>query len=404
MRISPFVGFIILFTNIHRGGKKLMRGRDFCSYYFKARKKSISILTILGLFFLIISSTFSGQAKQEKPLSKLIITDLLGRKVEIENKKNKRIVAIGPGALRLVLYVNGTKNIVGIENAEKMWEEGSRTYIMAYPELKKLPVIGQGGPDSSPDPEKLISIKPDIIFAAGFLDRAKADNLQQKTNVPVVVLDYGNKLLFDENVYKSLKIIGQIVGKNERAEELINYMQRLKGFFQSRTKEIPNNKKPKVYIGAISFKGGHGFESTWGRYFPFLAINALNVADTSGKEGWFMVDKEKILEWNPDIIFIDEANLEIVKQDYKKNQDFYKSLSAFKTGRVYGQLPYNFYSTNIDTVIANTFWIAKTVYPERFKDVDPVKRADEVYKFFLGKPLYSKMAKKFGGFTKIKLD
>jgi len=404
VRISPFVGFIILFTNIHRGGKKLMRGRDFCSYYFKARKKSISILTILGLFFLIISSTFSGQAKQEKPLSKLIITDLLGRKVEIENKKNKRIVAIGPGALRLVLYVNGTKNIVGIENAEKMWEEGSRTYIMAYPELKKLPVIGQGGPDSSPDPEKLISIKPDIIFAAGFLDRAKADNLQQKTNVPVVVLDYGNKLLFDENVYKSLKIIGQIVGKNERAEELINYMQRLKGFFQSRTKEIPNNKKPKVYIGAISFKGGHGFESTWGRYFPFLAINALNVADTSGKEGWFMVDKEKILEWNPDIIFIDEANLEIVKQDYKKNQDFYKSLSAFKTGRVYGQLPYNFYSTNIDTVIANTFWIAKTVYPERFKDVDPVKRADEVYKFFLGKPLYSKMAKKFGGFTKIKLD
>nr|WP_237698954.1 iron ABC transporter substrate-binding protein [Caldicellulosiruptor obsidiansis] len=276
-----------------------MRGRDFCSYYFKARKKSISILTILGLFFLIISSTFSGQAKQakqEKPLSKLIITDLLGRKVEIENKKNKRIVAIGPGALRLVLYVNGTKNIVGIENAEKMWEEGSRTYIMAYPELKKLPVIGQGGPDSSPDPEKLISIKPDIIFAAGFLDRAKADNLQQKTNVPVVVLDYGNKLLFDENVYKSLKIIGQIVGKNERAEELINYMQRLKGFFQSRTKEIPNNKKPKVYIGAISFKGGHGFESTWGRYFPFLAINALNVADTSGKEGWFMVDKEKF--WN----------------------------------------------------------------------------------------------------------
>jgi iron complex transport system substrate-binding protein len=404
VRISPFVGFIILFTNIHRGGKKLMRGRDFCSYYFKARKKSISILTILGLFFLIISSTFSGQAKQEKPLSKLIITDLLGRKVEIENKKNKRIVAIGPGAFRLVLYVNGTKNIVGIENAEKMWEEGSRTYIMAYPELKKLPVIGQGGPDSSPDPEKLISIKPDIIFAAGFLDRAKADNLQQKTNVPVVVLDYGNKLLFDENVYKSLKIIGQIVGKNERAEELINYMQRLKGFFQSRTKEIPNNKKPKVYIGAISFKGGHGFESTWGRYFPFLAINALNVADISGKEGWFMVDKEKILEWNPDIIFIDEANLEIVKQDYKKNPEFYKSLSAFKTGRVYGQLPYNFYSTNIDTVIANTFWIAKTVYPERFKDVDPVKRTDEVYKFFLGKPLYSKMAKKFGGFTKIKLD
>jgi len=405
VRISPFVGFIIFCLQIYTEEvKKLMRGRGFCLYCFKARKKAISILLILGLFFLIISITFSGQAKQEKPLSKLIITDLLGRRVEIENKKNKRIVAIGPGALRLVLYVNGTKNIVGVENAEKVWEEGSRTYIMAYPQLKKLPVIGQGGADSSPDPEKLISVKPDVIFAASFLDRAKADNLQQKTNVPVVVLDYGNKLLFDQNVYKSLRIIGQIVGKIERAEELINYMQRLKGFFHSRTKDIPNSKKPKVYIGAISFKGGHGFESTWGRYFPFMAINVLNVADTSGKEGWFMVDKEKILEWDPDIIFVDEANLDIIKQDYKKNPEFYKSLSAFKNGRVYGQLPYNFYWTNIDTVIANTFWIAKTVYPERFKDVDPVKRADEVYKFFLGKPLYSKMAKKFGGFTKIKFD
>jgi iron complex transport system substrate-binding protein len=117
-----------------------------------------------------------------------------------------------------------------------------------------------------------------------------------------------------------------------------------------------------------------------------------------------MVEKEKILEWDPDIIFIDEANLELVKQDYKKNPEFYKSLSAFKNGRVYGQLPYNFYWTNIDTVLADTFWIAKVVFPDRFRDVDPVKRADEVYKFFLGKPLYSKMAKKFGGFVKIKLD
>jgi len=101
------------------------------------RKTVVSFLLILSVLLLIASAVFSGYAKQEKSSQKLVITDLLGRKVEIENKKNKRIVAIGPGALRLVLYVNGTKNIVGVENAEKAWEEGSRTYIMAYPELKK---------------------------------------------------------------------------------------------------------------------------------------------------------------------------------------------------------------------------------------------------------------------------
>lgn len=382
----------------------MVKAKRICSNYSKVIKSSITIFLLFSFFVLIFSCPHFSLAKQEKNRSKLIVTDLLGRKVEIENKKDKRIVAIGPGALRLVLYVNGAKNIVGVENAEKAWEEGSRTYIMAYPQLKKLPTIGQGGADSSPDPEKILSVKPDVIFAASFLDRAKADSLQQKTNIPVVVLDYGTKLLFDENIYRSLKLIGQIVGKEERAQELINYMQRLKGFFQARTKDIPSSKKPKVYIGGISYKGGHGFESTWGKYFPFLAINAFNVADLAGKEGWFMVDKEKILEWDPDIIFIDQANLELIKQDYKKNPEFYKSLSAFRNARVYGQLPYNFYWTNIDTVIADTFWIAKVVYPDRFKDVDPIKRADEVYKFFLGKPLYSKMAKKFGGFVKIKLD
>jgi len=371
--------------------------------FLNAKRLLALALAICFLSFLS-TSIFKAFAKGEKASSKLIVTDLLGRKVEIENKKNKRLVAIGPGALRLVLYVNGTNNIVGVENAEKAWEEGSRTYIMAYPELKKLPVIGQGGADSSPDPEKLISVKPDVIFAASFLDKAQADSLQQKTRIPVVVLDYGTKLLFDENVYKSLRLIGKIVGKQQRAEDLINYMQRCKAFLNERTKNIPASKKPKVYVGGISFKGGHGFESTWGKYFPFLAINALNVADSANKEGWFMVEKEKILEWDPDIIFIDEANLELVKQDYKKNPEFYKSLSAFKNGRVYGQLPYNFYWTNIDTVLADTFWIAKVVFPDRFRDVDPVKRADEIYKFFLGKPLYSKMAKKFGGFVKIKLD
>ncbi|ADQ39820.1 periplasmic binding protein [Caldicellulosiruptor acetigenus I77R1B] len=371
--------------------------------FLNAKRLLALALAICFLSFLS-TSIFKAFAKGEKASSKLIVTDLLGRKVEIENKKNKRLVAIGPGALRLVLYVNGTNNIVGVENVEKVWEEGSRTYIMAYPQLKKIPTIGQGGADSSPDPEKLIAVKPDVIFAASFLDKAKADALQAKTKIPVVVLDYGTKLLFDENVYKSLRLIGKIVGRQQRAEDLINYMQRCKAFLNERTKNIPASKKPKVYVGAISFKGGHGFESTMGKYFPFLAINALNVADSSNKEGWFMVEKEKILEWDPDLIFIDEANLELVKQDYKKNPEFYKSLSAFKNGRVYGQLPYNFYWTNIDTVLADTFWIAKVVFPDRFRDVDPVKRADEVYKFFLGKPLYSKMAKKFGGFVKINLD
>ncbi|KZL92076.1 hypothetical protein [Clostridium magnum] len=66
-------------------------------------------------------------------------------------------------------------------------------------------------------------------------------------------------------------------------------------------------------------------------------------------------------------------------------------------------MPYNFYTTNIETAIADAYYLGKVLYPEKFKDVEPEKKADEIYKAFLGKERYSEMAKNFGGFKKITL-
>lgn len=46
------------------------------------------------------------------------ITDLIGREVEIAVPVQK-VVAIGPGALRLVAYAEGTSMVVGIEEIKK---------------------------------------------------------------------------------------------------------------------------------------------------------------------------------------------------------------------------------------------------------------------------------------------
>jgi ABC-type Fe3+-hydroxamate transport system substrate-binding protein len=48
-----------------------------------------------------------------------------------------------------------------------------------------LPTIGLGGPNSTPEAEKLVSVQPDVIFVAYLVDRAQADELQAKTNIPV---------------------------------------------------------------------------------------------------------------------------------------------------------------------------------------------------------------------------
>ena len=89
------------------------------------------------------------------------------------------------------------------------------------------------------------------------------------------------------------------------------------------------------------------------------------MVDELNKPGHVFIDKEKLLEWNPDIIFIDENGLALVKDDYTKNPDFYNSLKAFKDGQVYGILPFNYYTTNIGTALADAYYIGKILYPDK---------------------------------------
>lgn len=332
----------------------------------------------------------------------ITITDILGRQVTLDGTA-KRIAAIGTGSLRLYCYVGSIDNLVGIEQLEKQRPMG-RPYILANPSLTDLEVIGPGGPKNSPDPEKILSLKPDVIFSTYSYDRASADNLQSKTGIPVVILNYGKLSTFDPNVYESIDIIGKVIGEEKRANEVINFMKECQSDLNNRTKDIPDNEKLRTYIGALSYRGSHGIESTWGNYSLFTAVNVKNVVDETDKIGHIMIDKEKLLEWNPDKIFIDYAGLKLVKEDYNKNPHLYKSLKAFKNGEIYSQLTYNFYSTNIGTAIANAYFIGKVAYPDKFDDIDPRAKADEIYKFLLGKGVYSQMANDYGEFGKITLD
>jgi len=375
----------------------------------KQLKKFNGIVVIL--LVIVISLTACSKASQNQSQTSQTsketvqtVTDLVGRQVEIKTPVHK-VVGIGPGALRLITYIDGIDRVAGVENIDKKLVDG-RTYNMIFQEkLAQLPTIGQGGPDSTADAEKLVEVNPDVIFVISLLDKAKADDLQAKTGIPVVVLSYGKLGTFEEDVYTSLEIIGKIMGKEDRAKEVVDYIKGIQKDLQDRTKDISEDKKPTVYIGALGFKGAHGIESTQGNYPPFMAVNAKNVADTLGQKGSIMIEREKLLDWNPDIIFIDEGNFDLVKQDYQKNTDFYKSLKAVKNDNVYGILPYNNYTTNIDTALVDSYWVGKVLYPEAFKDIDPVEKAKEIYSLFFGdygKNVYDKMEEVYGGFEKIK--
>jgi iron complex transport system substrate-binding protein len=65
-------------------------------------------------------------------------------------------------------------------------------------------------------------------------------------------------------------------------------------------------------------------------------------------------------------------------------------------GRVYGVLPYNWYTQNFGSILADAWYVGKVLYPEQFEDVDPVKKADEIYDFLLSAKVYAAMDALFG--------
>jgi iron complex transport system substrate-binding protein len=324
------------------------------------------------------------------------VVDMAGRRVKVPADP-KRIVGLGPGALRLICYLHAVDKVVGIEAFEKRRRAG-RPYWYANPSLAKKRLVAAGGPgmiNKMPDMEKLLAVRPDLIFIT-YMQAANADRLQAQLKVPVVVLSYGRFATFDDKVFHALKLMGRILKKDKRAEAVVGYIKKARQDLARRTRGIDPKKKPTVYVGAIGFRGLQGITSTDVSYASTRWLGANNVAARLGHKRHAFINKEKLLAWNPDVIFVDGTGLGLVRQDVAKNPKFYQGLKAFKTRRVYVLHPYNWYVTNIGTAIISAYVVGKRLYPDRFKDVDLKKKADQVYTFMVGKPVYKFMVKFFG--------
>ena len=329
----------------------------------------------------------------------MTLTDGFGREVTIPESV-ERVVCSGAGCLRYLVYLQAQDDVVGVDSLEK--EESAfegRPYALANPQLKDYPLIGEfRGKD---DPEKIISISPQVILKTGTSGQsaatngADADTLQNKTGIPVVMFPYGSLKNEEQKaeIYSSLRIMGQVVGKQERAEEVINYINATMQDLENRTADIPESERKTAYIGGVSMAGAHGIISTEPAYPPFLWVNANNVAAGMGADH-ADIAKEALVDWDPEYIFIDIGTLQVGNEGAigeLKNDTSLAGLSAIKNKKVYGVIPYNYYSTNYESVLANAYFVGKVLYPDRFKDIDPEAKADEIYTFFLGKPVFSEI-------------
>ncbi|MHA1871339.1 MAG: iron ABC transporter substrate-binding protein, partial [Promethearchaeota archaeon] len=281
------------------------------------------------------------------------IVDGLNRDVYVPDNP-KRIVAINPGALRLVCYLNLTNEVVGVESFENTTI--TRPYNFAYPQLGNLPQIG---PQFGGDPELIVGVSPDVIFAT-YMEKGDADSLQEQTGVPVVVVPYGDLFTYIDDFYKSLRIIADVMNVQNRAEQLINFINNTIIDLSSRTNAIEN--RSSVYIGGIGYHGLHGLSSTEPKYPPFEFIHANNVAGNLSV-GHAFVDDEQVIAWDPEYLFIDGGGYSLAIEDIKNGTALWSSLNAIKNNKTYVVLPYNYYTTNIETELLNAYYIGTIIYP-----------------------------------------
>ncbi len=59
---------------------------------------------------------------------------------------------------------------------------------------------------------------------------------------------------------------------------------------------------------------------------------------------------------------------------------------------------------NYETTLTNAYYIGTILYPETFADIDPAAKADKIYTFVDGSPVYEKLKANREGLSYQKLE
>ena len=343
------------------------------------------------------------------------VTDMIGREVEVTPGSYKRVVCIGAGALRLYSYVGDVGLLCGVEDIDntalserpKMFDGVARPYVIAYGEtFAALPSCGVGGPNAqAAEAEKLLSCTPDLIISQ-YEDVEKADALQQQVGVPVITLRAGADGVFAEAFPGSLRLLGQVFDRADRAEELITFIETETAEITRRTADVAEADRPGVYVCGLGNWGTTNHLMTAQNYAAFRVANIRNVVTDLATDGIQPIEAEKFaaLGGSMDIMLIDAAAVKNIAPLYAEDPTMLDTCKAWQNGSVYLEMAYNAYYTNYEIALANTWFAAKCVYPDLFADVDMTAKTNEITKAFLGQELAAQIfacPSSFGGYQQI---
>lgn len=150
------------------------------------------------------TSEEEAQDDEESAASESVtLTDKSGEEVTIEEEP-ERVVTVIPSATEIVYAVGGGDKVVGVDE----WSN--------YPEeVTDIEKVG----DMNLNFEKIVELEPDLVVA----DLNNGDDIQALRDKGLKVIVLGAQTL--EETYEDLRLAGQAVGTEEKANETVENMQ-----------------------------------------------------------------------------------------------------------------------------------------------------------------------------------
>jgi iron complex transport system substrate-binding protein len=343
-----------------------------------------------------------------KGSGEVTVTDLAGRQVTLKlpvKKANVNWSGSG-GAFMTMSALLGTEVADHLASWDDdlqnyrydMWEE----YRSKIPALENVPVV-TGIDYGDINMEKLIQSKPDVvIWTLSVRDQAKttAEPVLAAAGIPIIYIDYHAETI--ENHSKSTRLLGQLFGKEQRAEEIIKFYVDNMNTLNNRLAKV--SKKPVVYMeitmtGPTTYGNTYASDYMWGAMV--VKAGGANMADGIVKNA-APVNAELVFAKNPDVIILtgsywtnspgsvrmgylaNEAETQQLIRAYL-NRPGWSQLNAIKNNRLFAihqGLARQMYD------VASLAFLAKCIHPELFTDIDPLGMMQEYFDRFLPYDLY----------------
>ncbi len=342
---------------------------------------------------IIAEENTDGENAAEETSETITITDHNGNVVTV-SKNIERIVVgnILPMPSVLSVFFDSAEKIVGMPSGSMTAAENSLLSEL-YPEILNAQTGYINGAEINI--EELMKLDPDVVI----YNAANASTGEQleKAGIPGVAVSV-NKWDYDaiETLNQWILLLSEMFPENDRAEQVEKYSKEAYNLVQERVSNLSEEERAEIFFlfqysdSTIATSGNHFFGQYWAD-----AIGAKNVGEEVEKDNSITVNMEQVYAWNPEHILI--TNFTSAQPDDLYNNsigsDDWSAVEAVKNENV-NKMPlgmYRSYTCGVDTPVT-LLWMAKTVYPELFEDIDITQETKTYYKDVFGIELTNEQA------------